>query len=56
MAALPDGVRVHVLPTGGDRLPPGLSQFRYRDRAKVGRSIERAYTATVSYLARTARG
>ena len=51
MAALPANVRVHVLPTGGDRLPPGLSQFRYRDRAKVGRSIERAYTATVNYLA-----
>jgi NTE family protein len=54
MAALPADVRVHVLPTGGDRLPPGLSQFRYRDRAKVSRSIERAYRATVSYLAGTA--
>jgi NTE family protein len=55
MSALPDGVRVHVLPTGGDRLPPGLSQFRYRDRARVGQSIERAYTASASYLAALAR-
>ena len=51
MAALPGHVRVHVLPTGGDRLPPGLSQFRYRDRARVSLSIERAYTASASYLA-----
>ncbi len=55
MSALPDGVRVHVLPTGGDRLPPGLSQFRYRDRARVGQSIERAYTASATYLAALAR-
>jgi NTE family protein len=52
MAALPGSVRVHVLPTGGDRLPPGMSQFRYRDRAKVGHSIERAYAASASYLAK----
>jgi NTE family protein len=55
MSSLPDGVRVHVLPTGGDRLPPGLSQFRYRDRARVGQSIERAYTASATYLAALAR-
>ncbi len=55
MSSLPEGVRVHVLPTGGDRLPPGLSQFRYRDRARVGQSIERAYTASASYLAALAR-
>jgi NTE family protein len=52
MAALPDGVRVHVLPTGGDHLPPGLSQFRYRDKTRVGQSIERAYAASADYLAR----
>jgi NTE family protein len=51
MASLPEGVRVHVLPAGGDRLPPGLSQFRYRDRSKVGLSVERAYQASASYLA-----
>jgi NTE family protein len=55
MSSLPDNVRVHVLPTGGDRLPPGLSQFRYRDRARVGLSIERAHTASASYLAELAR-
>jgi hypothetical protein len=42
---------VHVLPTGGDRLPPGRAQFRYRDRSKVGLSIERARAASASYLA-----
>jgi NTE family protein len=51
MSSLPDDVRVHVLPTGGERLPLGLAQFRYRDLAKVGRSIERAYMASASYLA-----
>ena len=55
MSSLPDNVRVHVLPTGGDRLPPGLAQFRYRDRARVGQSIERAYTASASYLAELAK-
>jgi NTE family protein len=50
MSALPDQVRVHVLPTGGDRLPPGRAQFRYRDRSRVSQSIERAYAASASYL------
>jgi NTE family protein len=55
MATLPAGVRVHVLPTGGDRVPPGLQQFRYRDRARVVQSIERAYAASVAYLAALSR-
>jgi NTE family protein len=55
MSSLPGNVRVHVLPTGGERLPPGLAQFRYRDVARVGQSIERAYTASASYLAALAR-
>ncbi len=55
MSALPSSVRVHVLPTGGDRLPPGRAQFRYRDQTRVALSIERAYTATASYLAALAR-
>jgi NTE family protein len=55
MSALPDDVRVHVLPTGGDRLPPGRAQFRYRDQTRVGLSIDRAYTATAGYLAALAR-
>src|SRR6201995_3471355 len=51
MSSLPEHVRVHVLPTGGDQLPPGRAQFRYRDRSKVGLSIERASAASPSYLA-----
>ncbi|HEX9035198.1 MAG TPA: patatin-like phospholipase family protein [Streptosporangiaceae bacterium] len=51
MSALPAGVDVHVLPAGGSPRAPDLSQLRYRDKSMVGVSIERAYTATVSYLA-----
>ena len=51
MAALPDNVRVHVLPAGADRVAPDLGQLRYRDKTRVGESIERAYTASASYLA-----
>jgi NTE family protein len=50
MSALPSDVRVHVLPTGGDRLPAGSAQFRYRDRNRVAQSIERAYAASAGYL------
>jgi NTE family protein len=56
MASLPDDVRVHVLPSGGDRLPPGLSQFRYRDRSKVDVSISRAHAASARYLSALAGG
>jgi NTE family protein len=51
IAAVPEGVQVHVLPTGGERLPPGLGQFRYRGKNKVSSSIDRAYAAAVRYLA-----
>jgi len=51
MAALPAGVQVHVLPSGADPRPADLSQLRYRDRAKVGLRMERAYQASASYLA-----
>jgi NTE family protein len=51
MSSLPSDVRVHVLPTGGDRLPPGAAQFRYRDKNRVGQSIDRAYAASVRFLA-----
>jgi NTE family protein len=47
--ALPDGVQVHVLPTGGG--PPDLAQFRYRNSAKVEEHIDRAYRASADYLA-----
>lgn len=50
MAALPRDIQVHVLPSGGNGLPPGLSQFRYRDRTKVASSIARAYNASARYL------
>ena len=51
MSAIPAGVSVHVLPTGGEPLAPGLRQFRYRDKNKVRNSIERSYTAAAGYLA-----
>jgi NTE family protein len=50
MSSLPSDVRVHVLPTGGDRLPSGSAQFRYRDQTRVRQGIERAYAASASYL------
>jgi NTE family protein len=56
MAALPDGLDVHVLPTG-DSDPPrytDLSQFRYRDTSKVPDLIERAFEASAAYLERVA--
>jgi NTE family protein len=51
MSALADDVDVHVLPTGGERRPPDLSQLRYRDQTMVEVSIERAYAAATTYLA-----
>jgi NTE family protein len=51
MSDVPGDVRVHVLPAGVDRRPPDLAQLRYRDRAGVGGSIERAYQASARYLA-----
>jgi len=51
MSALPGDVRVHVLPAGTDGRAPDLTQLRYRDKTKVGASIERAYRASASYLA-----
>ena len=50
MSSLPADVRVHILPTGGDRLPAGTAQFRYRDQNRVRQSIDRAYAASASYL------
>ncbi|HEX4830988.1 MAG TPA: patatin-like phospholipase family protein [Trebonia sp.] len=54
MSAIPPGVTVHVLPTGGDPAPPGLGQFRYRGRKRVSSSIDRSYTASARYLAQAA--
>jgi NTE family protein len=53
MAALPDGVEAHVLPTGVPAAAPAhkdFSQLRYRDFSKVSNRIERAYEATRRYL------
>ena len=54
MALLPADVQVHVLPSGADQRPPDLAQLRYRNKTKVGASIERAYAASMSYLAELA--
>jgi NTE family protein len=51
MSALPDDIAVHVLPTGGNKRSPDLSQLRYRDRTMVQESIDRAFDASASYLA-----
>jgi NTE family protein len=52
VAALPPGVRVHVLPSGGDARDD--SPWAYRDMAAVGRRISRAYVASRRYLAEVA--
>jgi NTE family protein len=51
MSDLPEGVDVHLLPTGGPPRSPDLSQLRYRDQTMVVASIERAYAASERYLA-----
>jgi len=50
---VPDGVVVHVLPTGREEplRPTDRSQLRYRDPSKAAESIERAHAATAAYLA-----
>jgi NTE family protein len=52
MAALPDGLDVHVLPTGQTDPPryTDLSQFRYRATAGIRERIERAHEASARYL------
>ncbi len=51
MSTLPDDITVHVLPTGGKKRAPDLSQLRYRDKTMVATSIDRAYEASAGYLA-----
>ncbi|HYN95023.1 MAG TPA: patatin-like phospholipase family protein [Pilimelia sp.] len=55
MAALPPGIAVHVLPTGGGE-PGDDSPWAYRDMAAIGRRISRAYTASRRYLATELEG
>ena len=52
MAALPDGVRAHVLPTGQLEPPSyrSFSQLRYSDTSSIGEGITRAHEASVRYL------
>lgn len=52
MAALPEGVTAHVLPTGqrGPDAPADESLFSYRDFTAVLRRIDRAYTCSLRYL------
>ena len=50
MARIPDGVDVHVLPTGSVTVPTGLRQLRYRDAGAVPERVEAAYAATAAYL------
>ena len=52
MAALPEDVTVHVMPTGEPDPPRynDLSQLRYRDTAQVGERIARAHAASLAYL------
>jgi NTE family protein len=53
LAHVPEGVTVHVLPTGAEPLrPESLSAFRYRSVAAAGRRIEQARAATAAYLDR----
>ena len=52
LRTIPDGVTVHVLPTGhGIRRPATWSNLRYRDIRRIGDRVERAYDATCAYLA-----
>ena len=52
LAALPDSVDLHVMPTGQAEPPRynDLSALRYRASAGLGESIERAYEASLEYL------
>ncbi len=52
MAALPEGIRAHVLPTGQSDPPRygDLSQRGYREAADIGERIARAHEASVRYL------
>lgn len=52
MAALPENVTVHVLPTGRDPVPfTDLRQYRYRDFDSVPGNVRAAREASLAYLA-----
>ena len=52
LAALPEDVAVHVLPTGQDDPPryTDLSQYRYRETARMPQRISRAREESARYL------
>ncbi len=52
LATLPDGVALHVLPTGEPRRAARaqISELNYRDFKAVARRIDRAYRASAEYL------
>lgn len=50
MAALPDGVTSHLLPTGEEDLLTGLGQLKYRDFTHVAKRMDTAREATLRYL------
>jgi NTE family protein len=50
MAALPDSVQVHVLPSGSSSSSASVN-LRYRDASQAASRIDRAYTASSAYLA-----
>jgi len=52
MAAVPPEVTVHVLPAGAEsQAGVDLAQLRYRDTSRIDEHIQRAYEASVAYLA-----
>lgn len=53
LAAVPEGVTVHVLPSGAE-VPryTDLANFRYRDTRRIAAAAEQAEAATADYLAR----
>lgn len=51
LAQVPDGVTVHVLPTGlGERRSTTWSNLRYRDRRRIGDRATTAYQASLDYV------
>jgi NTE family protein len=53
LGRVPEGVTVHVLPTGlpAQRRAATWSNLRYRDRKRIGRRAAEGYEATRAYLA-----
>ena len=56
LAAAPDDVEVHVLPSGAPEPPryADTSALRYRDASRVGLRMQQAYLATTEYLTEAA--